>query len=311
MSTELINRDIKMCRICLQDEENDDLLINPCRCSGTSKYVHKECLDTWRHTNIESESFLKCMECHTYYQFERSIPEVKLFFFNSKLVQIFTYFPSLMIAIMFGIIESFITNFSVIDFLNFGNKTTKDYNCYKVRSYSIYQNHTYKKCEPLTLKGFIRNQWFLTTSFYLSFWFLIQSLTFVIYHRYVMYRYIIRLKEYWKLYQMDYIVRLLFYNRFLIGYYLYVYNTDDIDSAQSFIIGMVLSNMIEGTINVGFISRHKKRINYLNDSREGVEILPYIDEDDIELNDINVNYRDDETEEEIEQEVEEEEKAYG
>ena len=73
-----------------------------------------------------------------------------------------------------------------------------------------------------------------------------------------MYTFVIRLKEYWKLYQMDYIVRLLFYNRFLIGYYLYVYNTDDIDTIYSFIIGMILSNMIEGTMNVGFISRHKK-----------------------------------------------------
>ena len=36
--------------------------------------------------------------------------------------------------------------------------------------------------------------------------------------------------------------------------------------------------MIEGVMNVGFISTHKKRITNLNDSREGVTILPYIEE---------------------------------
>ena len=219
-------------------------------------------------------------------------------------MQLLTYFPSLMIAVVIGIIETYITNFSVIDILNFGNKTQIDYRCHNVIRYSSYANYTYNNCEPLTLKGFIRNHMFLTTSFYLSFWFLIQSLSFVIYHRYMVYLYTIRLKEYWKLYKIDYMMRLIFYNRFIIGYYLYVYNTNDDIQFIVFIIGMILSNMIEGFNELGFISRHKKRINYLNDSREGVNILPYIDEDDIELNDITVNYRDNETEEVVEEEKE-------
>ena len=312
MNTELINRDLKMCRICLQDEENDDLLINPCRCSGTSKYVHKECLDTWRHTNIESESFLKCMECHTYYQYERSIEELKLFFFDSKIIQFITYFPSIFMSVILSIIESYITDYSIINMLNFGNKTNTDYRCYKMKSYSTYHNRTYKKCEPLTLKGFIKGEYILTISFYLSFLFFLQSIIFVSYHRYVIYNYTIRINEYWKQYKMDYIVRLIYYIRFIVGYYCYVYNTDDVDSIYSFIVGLILTNMIEGVMNVGFISTHKKRITNMNDSREGVTILPYIEEeDDIELNDISLEYRDEETEDEDEEIEEEGQKAYG
>ena len=32
--------EIKECRICFEGEKEDDLFISPCRCSGTSKYVH-------------------------------------------------------------------------------------------------------------------------------------------------------------------------------------------------------------------------------------------------------------------------------
>ena len=40
-----------ICRICLEEESNYDLLINPCRCNGTSKYVHKNCINTWLQDN--------------------------------------------------------------------------------------------------------------------------------------------------------------------------------------------------------------------------------------------------------------------
>ena len=55
------------CRICLEEEDNLELLISPCRCSGTSKYVHKKCLRIWRHQDINSPGFSKCMECNEEY----------------------------------------------------------------------------------------------------------------------------------------------------------------------------------------------------------------------------------------------------
>ena len=40
------------CRICLEsDQTPDDPLIAPCRCAGTTKWVHRGCLDEWRAQN--------------------------------------------------------------------------------------------------------------------------------------------------------------------------------------------------------------------------------------------------------------------
>ena len=37
-----------ICRICLGDENTDeDPLINPCKCDGTMKHIHIECLREW------------------------------------------------------------------------------------------------------------------------------------------------------------------------------------------------------------------------------------------------------------------------
>ncbi|XP_059318031.1 uncharacterized protein LOC132068452 isoform X3 [Lycium ferocissimum] len=38
------------CRICLETHGRD--FIAPCKCKGTSKYVHRECLDQWRAVKI-------------------------------------------------------------------------------------------------------------------------------------------------------------------------------------------------------------------------------------------------------------------
>ena len=36
----------KECRYCLSDDKSG-LLISPCKCEGTMKYVHNECLEDW------------------------------------------------------------------------------------------------------------------------------------------------------------------------------------------------------------------------------------------------------------------------
>lgn len=62
------------CRICFETEiDENDPLLNPCKCDGTSKYVHKNCLNTWRFSTSEdfidfSEKKIKCMECKHHYE---------------------------------------------------------------------------------------------------------------------------------------------------------------------------------------------------------------------------------------------------
>lgn len=57
-----------LCRICLQDEPDKRSLISPCRCSGTSQYVHRTCLAEWRNTSVNPLATKLCLVCHTKYQ---------------------------------------------------------------------------------------------------------------------------------------------------------------------------------------------------------------------------------------------------
>jgi hypothetical protein len=53
------------CRFCLDEGQRIDF-IAPCRCAGTSKWVHRECLDKWRSTR-EDKAFSQCTECKADY----------------------------------------------------------------------------------------------------------------------------------------------------------------------------------------------------------------------------------------------------
>ncbi|XP_042427020.1 uncharacterized protein LOC122014707 isoform X2 [Zingiber officinale] len=52
------------CRICLETDGRD--FISPCKCKGTSKYVHRECLDHWRSVK-EGFAFAHCTTCKAPY----------------------------------------------------------------------------------------------------------------------------------------------------------------------------------------------------------------------------------------------------
>lgn len=36
-----------ICRICLSEEEPENILISPCNCTGSMKHIHLECLREW------------------------------------------------------------------------------------------------------------------------------------------------------------------------------------------------------------------------------------------------------------------------
>ncbi|KAG5155344.1 hypothetical protein JHK82_013313 [Glycine max] len=52
------------CRICLETDGRN--FIVPCKCKGTSKYVHRECLDHWRAVK-EGFAFAHCTTCKAPY----------------------------------------------------------------------------------------------------------------------------------------------------------------------------------------------------------------------------------------------------
>lgn len=61
------NAEAQQCRICLESSGHD--FIAPCRCKGTSKWVHRSCLDRWRSSHINPSSFTHCSECALPYHF--------------------------------------------------------------------------------------------------------------------------------------------------------------------------------------------------------------------------------------------------
>lgn len=77
--TNLTNEDglggsAETCRICLEEHSPSDLIgaemIAPCRCSGSRKYVHRDCLDSWRATKTGGRSFTHCEVCNFEYEIE-------------------------------------------------------------------------------------------------------------------------------------------------------------------------------------------------------------------------------------------------
>jgi len=79
------------CRICLHSENNEDnLLVSPCNCSGSVQYVHIDCLKHWikskcviKSTGVCTEyswKSLKCELCH------KIFPDI--FVYKTKLIQL-------------------------------------------------------------------------------------------------------------------------------------------------------------------------------------------------------------------------------
>jgi hypothetical protein len=64
---------LPICRICYDTEKENNLLIHPCRCTGSVKYVHEECLKTWLLSTNEDLNNRACELCHTTFQMEYKI----------------------------------------------------------------------------------------------------------------------------------------------------------------------------------------------------------------------------------------------
>ena len=59
------------CRICFEstNTENNPLIV-PCNCNGSSRYIHRICLETWREANVNNDAYITCRECLYKYNIE-------------------------------------------------------------------------------------------------------------------------------------------------------------------------------------------------------------------------------------------------
>lgn len=60
----------RTCRICMEPENQDNPLISPCKCLGTIRYIHEECLKTWLVSHFEDIAKSCCELCKTSFSME-------------------------------------------------------------------------------------------------------------------------------------------------------------------------------------------------------------------------------------------------
>lgn len=95
-NTEMTQRE---CRICFECDE--ETMISPCLCKGSSEWVHRHCLDTWRIKDSGFNTFHQCPTCKFNYEFEETIETV-------------LYFKMLLLFVFYMIYECFRVALSVI-----------------------------------------------------------------------------------------------------------------------------------------------------------------------------------------------------
>jgi E3 ubiquitin-protein ligase MARCH6 len=88
MSTEEL-----VCRVCHSEGELDRPLYYPCKCDGSIKYVHQDCLVQWLRVKYQTLNDAKCELCGEKFRFRNIYangqpPELSLVEFSSGLVPI-------------------------------------------------------------------------------------------------------------------------------------------------------------------------------------------------------------------------------
>ena len=125
------------CRICFEPADKDNKIINPCLCTGTSKFVHEKCLQQWRDSaDINTpDRRIECMECkYNYVIIQESNHSLCIICIGSILTQKRLYItPILSFIICYAIgdslcTESFTRSWMLPDDL---------YNCYNIAPFSI------------------------------------------------------------------------------------------------------------------------------------------------------------------------------
>ena len=163
------------CRICFEKEEIDNKFISPCLCNGTSKYVHIDCLETWRKINTNGPGFNKCMECRYVYKFKYKYPK------ENNIYDSVTYTKVIHFLYLFPLFTSILLNFSntrgqILFLLDFGQtKKTKDIcwhhrnvseYCYSTSLYGALQHVDYFSYTIFNMSVIMSYQLLLTTIFY-------------------------------------------------------------------------------------------------------------------------------------------------
>ena len=248
------------CRICFEKEEEDNRFISPCLCSGTSKYVHYKCLETWRSTNSDTDAFYQCKECNANYKIENN--------YEQEQEQIYKWFRSTLLCYMLFISSEFISslmigffdginNFALIETLNF--------------------NQTYTLQEP-TIIDFVKEDFFFNLAFYYSYASMLFSYLFYLYFFITTFRKIKRRRRYIRL-MFPSLFSCCFYNTTFFPFYYYFTFSNLPSISLNFIF---FTQFGQPYLISKLIKNHDIFIILMNVDNTGRVLNYYSDDDDIE-----------------------------
>jgi len=114
---------VRECRICLLEETDDNILIQPCKCS--TAYVHEECLQKWRNENINNEKYKMCEICNENYMIERQyrLETFKIYVRPHSNCSLMCSYMTVIFcgSLMVNILDWYFNQYSLV-LLNFGKK---------------------------------------------------------------------------------------------------------------------------------------------------------------------------------------------
>lgn len=236
-----MSSDENECRICFELETTDDPFIYPCKCKGTSKYVHTSCLNSWRTINRENDAFNRCMECRTEYDIINEFPmeNVQLFFCCRKMIQSYciNYLVGSTLGVFIWIIEAYGDNYLFIRTMEGNFKNDSE------------------------LLKIIKEDSLAPQIFYFSLALFIQNILFYIYYSIKVKKNVYRLAVYYEKMKKPAVVGFLFNMLFLVFFFL-------LKDYYPIVLLNVLSflSVTEPVNSYMLIKQHNKTIKCLNDN---------------------------------------------
>lgn len=251
----------KECRICFEEESDNNKLISPCDCKGTSQYVHLKCLQKWRNMNIYSEANKKCMECRREYVIRKHYKKER-FIFDTNLKNLSIVYS---LVVPFSILISiYDTNMVLLYILDFGKENPGYLSCNN-------DNEIYN-CRILSLKLLFIDSYFLKMNFYISYFLSVQFLLYIIRFYFKIKKKIIRRIVYYKNSRklLIFVVMNLF--KFYFIYYLFIYL---LNTPLIVILFSIFFNLLEW-LNYLFLHKlHNETIKKMNNKLNPEYILSF------------------------------------
>jgi len=250
------------CRICFEEESENNKLIHPCLCSGTSKYIHISCLNEWRYSNVNRSSFYKCSECNYKYKFKYLYPnennnKIKL---HSFILMSLVYFPAILTTLIVS--------------------SSDQYNNYAILNNLYYNTSNYTKFkEYVTSQEYISLYWVIILNYVL---YIQHVLFFLLFNLYVMYHINSENKyRYVSFHKLKYIFQILGCFKFIITYRIFC----SWNQYSNLICLLIVFPVLEGVNYCINIKNHNITIKRLDE--ENINYVLNYDENSVETENVS------------------------